>query len=188
MSPKDLPNTLAALFGDAVQAISPGSYQVETAAFRLLVLLSDQQDWLRVLMPIAPASEALPFIEELLEMNFDETQENRYALAQDVMWGIFQQDFGTLSPETLTQAIERLLKLHQQGISEVFRHFTEKRVREIIRVAKRQGQTLESTMQTLSRFYEEGVMGNVADNAEERSVSLEAWRFQMARLWDEVDS
>jgi menaquinone-dependent protoporphyrinogen IX oxidase len=60
-------------------------------------------------------------------------------------------------------------------------------VREIIRVAKRQGQTLESTMKTLSRFYEEGVMGDVADSSDARNVSLEAWRYQMEKLWDEVD-
>jgi hypothetical protein len=42
-------------------------------------------------------------------------------------------------------------------------------------------------MQTLSRFYEEGVMGDVADSSDERSVSLEAWRYQMEKLWDEVD-
>jgi hypothetical protein len=100
---------------------------------------------------------------------------------------VFQQGMGALTPESLTQAIERLVVLHQQGINEAFRMFTEKRVREIIRVAKRQGQTLESTMQTLSRFYEEGVMGDVADSSDERSVSLEAWRYQMEKLWDEVD-
>jgi Tir chaperone protein (CesT) family len=187
MSPKDLPNTLAALFGDAVQALSPGSYQVETEGFRLLVLLSEAQDWLRVLIPIAPSGEALPFLEEILEANFDHTQENRYAIAQDLLWGVFQQGMEALTPESLTQAIERLVVLHQQGINEAFRMFTEKRVREIIRVAKRQGQTLESTMQTLSRFYEEGVMGDVADNSDERSVNLEAWRYQMEKLWDEVD-
>jgi hypothetical protein len=30
-------------------------------------------------------------------------------------------------------------------------------------------------------------MGDVADSSDERSVSLEAWRYQMEKLWDEVD-
>jgi hypothetical protein len=188
MLPQDLPNLLAALWGDAVQTLSPGCYQVETEQFRLLVLLSEDQSWLRVLMPISPAHNVLSFALELLEANFDETQETRYALAQDVLWGVFQHSLAGLSQDDLYLAIQRLIDLHQVGTDQVFRCFVEKRVREIIQVAKQQRQTLEMTLQTLDRFYEEGVMGDVDASAQEREQVLAIWRYQLERLWDEVDS
>jgi hypothetical protein len=188
MSPQELPNLLAALWGDAVQTLSPGCYQVETEQLRLLVLLSEDQSWLRVLVPIAPADNVLPFALELLEANFDQTQESRYALAQDVLWGVFQHSLADLSQDALHLAIQHLINLYQVGTDEVFRCFVEKRVREIIQAAKQQGQSLEMTLQTLDRFYEEGVMGDGSASPQEREQVLATWRYQLERLWDEVDS
>lgn len=73
MTPSDISDQLTELFRGAVAAIAPGSWQVETADFRLLVLLSDDQSWLRILVAIAPAQDARPFLEQLLEANFDST-------------------------------------------------------------------------------------------------------------------
>jgi hypothetical protein len=187
MISQELPNTLAAIFGDAVQTLAPGSYQVETAGFRMLVLLSEEQDWLRVLMPIAPVAEAMPFMEELLEANFDRTLETRYAIHQDLLWGIFQHSLDGLTSDDLTLAIHRVVELHQQGVDDVFSRFAEKRVREIIRAAKQQGQSLEATLQTLDRFYEEGVLGDIADPSDDREETMKSWHNQLARLWDEVE-
>src|SRR3712207_2702740 len=86
MTPQDITQTLTALFADAVQANEPESWQVEMDSFRLLVLLSEDQSWLRSLVTIAPAQEAEPFLAQLLEANFDETQETRYALFQGLLW------------------------------------------------------------------------------------------------------
>lgn len=187
MTPQSLPNTLATLFGDAVQTLAPGSYQIETEGFRLLVLLSEGQDWLRVLLPIAPANEAMPFLEELLEANFDRTLETRYALHQGLLWAVFQHTIDGLTDNDLTLAIHRLVELHQQGIDQVFAVFAEKRVREIIKAAKQQGQTMEATLQTLDRFYEEGVMGDIAESSEAREQTMQSWHHQLERLWDEVE-
>ncbi|MBE9031666.1 hypothetical protein IQ266_18190 [filamentous cyanobacterium LEGE 11480] len=187
MTPQELPNTLAALFGDAVQTLAPGSYQVETEGFRMLVLLSQEQDWLRVLLPVAPAIEAMPFMEELLAANFDRTLETRYALHQDLLWGVFQHGLEGLTEADLGLAIQRLVELHQQGIDQIFATFAEKRVREIIKAAKQQGQTFEATLQTLDRFYEEGVMGDIADAPEEREQMMRSWHHQLERLWDDVE-
>lgn len=187
MTPQELPNTLATLFGDAVQTLAPGSYQVETKGFRMLVLLSEAQDWLRILLPIVPAVEVMPFMEELLEANFDSTLETRYALHQDLLWGIFQHSLVGLTDNDLTLAIQHLAELHQQGIENVFALFAEKRVREIIKAAKQQGHTLEMTIQTLNRFYEEGVMGDIADSSEARDRTMQTWHNQLERLWDEVE-
>ncbi|NJN48881.1 MAG: hypothetical protein HC805_02625 [Alkalinema sp. RL_2_19] len=187
MTPQELPNNLAALFGDAVQTLAPGSYQIETEGFRMLVLLSPEQDWLRVLLPVAPAIEAMPFMEELLEANFDRTLETRYALHQDLLWVTFQHCLEGLTEHDLNLAVHRLVELHQQGIDQVFTSFAQKRVREIIKAAKQQGQSLEATLQTLDRFYEEGVMGDISGPPEEREKMMESWHHQLKRLWDQVE-
>jgi Tir chaperone protein (CesT) family len=187
MTPQELPNSLATLFGDALHTLAPGSYQVETDGFRMLVLLSEDQAWLRVLMPIAPAAEAAPFWEELLEANFAQTLEIRYGMNQGLLWGIYQHSLAGLTTDDLTMALHRLIELHQLGIEQVFGSFAEKRVREIIKAAKQQGQSLDATLKALDRFYEEGVMGDVASSAAERNQTMAAWRHQLERLWDEVE-
>lgn len=186
MIPDDITNALTQQFGSIVQRLEPEAWQVETAKFRLLVLLSQDHTWLRVLVPIAPAQEAQAFTEQLLEANFDATQETRYALHQDVLWGVFQHRLESLATVDLVAAIERLQSLHEKGLSTAFSDLVEVRIRQIIHVAKLQGQSLESTLQTLNHFYEEGVMGNLAQGANSREEVLAAWRRQLERLWPEV--
>lgn len=188
MTPEEIANTLAELFGAAaVQMTEPGAWQIETPEFRLLVLLSQDQSWLRVLTPIAPAQEAQAFLDQLLEANFDETQETRYALNQNVLWGVFQHNRATLAPEDFSSAIARLVFLRQQGLSSSFEQVVESRIRQIIQVAKRQGQSLEITLQTLDRFYREGLLGDLEQGTQSREQVLAAWQRQLERLWPEVE-
>src|SRR3712207_2446448 len=106
MTSSEIADTLKELFDAAsINAVAPGSWQIETANFRLLVMLSDDESWLRVLLPIMPASEAQPFIEQFLEANFDDTQEVRYALQQGVVWGVFQHNSNSLVAEDFRDAI-----------------------------------------------------------------------------------
>lgn len=185
MTPDDISTLLKQLFPQTVAALAPGSWQVETSDFRLLVLLSDDQSWLRVLVPIAPLQDAQPFLSQLLEANFDTTQETRYALHQAVLWGVFQHSRAGLTSEDLTAAIQRLLVLRQAGLDDCFNQLIENRVRQIIRAAKQQGQSLETTLQTLDRFYEEGLMGEMSASPEARQETLAAWKWQLERLWEE---
>jgi hypothetical protein len=187
MTPEEIAETLTQIFGSTVATLAPGSYQVETPDFRLLVLLSDDQSWLRVLIPIAPAQDAEPFLAQLMAANFDETQEARYALHQDVLWGVFQHSRESLMAIDFKAAISRLLALQQQGLNPSFGQFVEKQVRQIILVAKRQGQTLEETMQTLDRLYSEGLMGEMDSGNTAREQTLATWRYQLERLWQEVE-
>ena len=48
----------------------------------------------------------------------------------------------------------RCLGSAEKGLQECFRLFTEKRLRQIIKAAKLQGQTLAATRQNLNRLYE----------------------------------
>jgi hypothetical protein len=186
MIPQDITRTLTALFGEVVKVNEPESWQVEGENLQLLVLLSEDQTWLRALINVASAQEAAPFLTQLLEANFDETQETRYAIFQNVVWGVFQHSLETLTETDFEAALIRLGSLHQKGITDSFSKFAETQVRQIIRAAKLQGQTLEATLQSLERFYEEGVMGDLNAGAAERGEVLGAWRSQLERLWDDV--
>lgn len=183
----ELSTQLTQLFGKQVQQLAAGSWQVDTPDYRLLVLLSEDESWLRVLVPIAPAQDAQPFFEQLLEANFDNTQEARYALQQGVLWAVFQHSAVGLTADDLTAAVERLIDLRLKGLDECFNRLIENRVRQIIRVAKQQGQSLEATLQTLDRFYQEGLMGSMTAGTQAREDTLAAWRYQLERLWSEEE-
>ncbi|MEH2433322.1 MAG: leucine zipper domain-containing protein [Nostoc sp.] len=193
MTPEEIFGTLTELFGTSVVGtlaqpvveIAPGSWQVDTSAFRLLVLLSEDNTWLRVLLPIVPIQEAQPFLEQFLEANFDDTQEVRYALFEGVIYGVFQHNSNTLVGADLSNAINRLVSLHEAGLDNVFNRLIESRIRQIIQVAKQQGQSMQATMQTLERFYAEGLMGEINQSSEAREEVLVAWRRQLERLWNE---
>lgn len=188
MTPEEIASTLKEVFDPVtVQELAPGSWQVETLEFRLLVLLSDDRSWLRVLLPIISAEAANPFLEQLLAANFDDTQEVRYALQQGVVWGVFQHSTESLLRTDLADAIARLVALHQAGLNDVFSQLVETRMRQIILAAKQQGLTLEATLQNLDRFYEEGILGDMEQGARSREETLAAWRRQLERLWQEVE-
>ncbi|MDZ8050358.1 MAG: hypothetical protein RMX68_009565 [Aulosira sp. ZfuVER01] len=188
MTPEEIAGTLTELFGTAdVDAIAPGSWQVENSSFRLLVLLDDDRTWLRVLLPIVPIAAAQAFLEQFLEANFDRTQEVRYALYEGLVWGVFQHKISTLVSADLANAIARLISLHETGLSDVFNRLIENRIRQIIQAAKRQGQSLQSTMQNLERFYTEGLLGEIEQTQEAREQVLAVWRYQLERLWNEIE-
>ncbi|BBD60540.1 hypothetical protein NIES2109_33380 [Nostoc sp. HK-01] len=187
MKPEEIAVTLTELFGaEAVNAIAPGSWQIDSSSFRLLVLLSEDQTWLRVLLPIMPLQEAETFLTQFLEANFDETQEVRYAIYDGVVWGVYHHNSGTLASADLANAIARLISLHKSGLNDVFNRFIENRLRQIIQAAKQQGQSLQTTMQNLDRFYAEGLMGEINQSADDREQVLATWRYQLERLWNEV--
>ncbi|HEY9648257.1 MAG TPA: hypothetical protein V6C88_17905 [Chroococcidiopsis sp.] len=185
MTPETITTTLAALFGDAVQSNEPESWQIEQGNLRLLVLLSEDGTWMRSLASICPAQDAEPYFAQLLEDNFDRTLETRYALYQGVLWAVFQHSLAGLTVDDFKGAIARLSALQRQGLSDSFSQLAETQIRQIIRAAKQQGQTLETTMQTLDRFYQEGVMGDLNQGTEGIEAVLGAWRYQLQRLWNE---
>lgn len=186
MTPADLTHLLTNQFGqELVQKPSEDTWQVETSSFQLLAILSTDFTELRLLIPLIPFPEVKPYLEELLEANFAQTQAVRYAVHQGVLWGVFQHNFTTLALQDCQEAINQLIHLHQQGIDAAFNQLAEKQIRQIIRVSKAQGQTLEATLQNLVRFYEEGMLGGLGQNPQEKEQFLAAWKYQLERLWPE---
>lgn len=185
MTPADIQLFLKTRFGTTLSIIDADSYQVDTPDYRLLVILSAEQTWVRILVPIAPAAEAMTFALEFLSANFDATLEARYALHQDVLWGVWQHSVMGLSMEDLSMAINRSIELKQVGIDRAFRDFATKQVREIVRIAKARGDTRAQTMQTLDRFYAEGMMGDLNASEDSRQETMTAWQYQFDKLWDE---
>jgi hypothetical protein len=188
MKTTEIESTLADLFGATdVNNVASGSWQVETENFRLLILLSDDGSWLRILLPIMPIQEAQPFFEQLLEVNFDDTHSCRYALHQNVVWGVFQHNTNSLTIDDFEDAIAQLISLHEVGLNNVFNNLVESRIRLIVTAAKEQGQSLAATMQNLERFYAEGLMGEMEQSLEARQENITRWRYQLERLWNEEE-
>jgi hypothetical protein len=182
----DISGILTEIFGtEAVTTPTDASWQVDNNQFRLLVLLSETKTWLRLLIPIVAAADAQPYFEQFLAANFETTQQTHYAIHQDVLWGVFQHNLASLTDEDFRSALSTLLSLHRTGLDDCFNQLVEVRVRQIIQAAKTRGQSKESTIQTLERFYQEGMLGGLQQTPQQREQFLSGWRYQLDRLWDE---
>ena len=170
---------------DTVETNNDENWQINNEKVRLLVILSEDKSWLRVLTPIASIMEAQSLLIPLMEANFDATQEVRYALGQNVLWGVFHHNFATLTEEDFVNVVLRMISLVKKGISEAFQQLIEQKIKQIIQASKAQGQSKEATFQTLERFYQEGMLGDLDRNPEERDNFLQAWKMQLNRLWNE---
>ncbi len=189
MTPDQTTQALQDRFGVAAcQRVSDDAWQVEAASLRLLAIRSGAL--LKLMIPLMPAPEAQPFMMQMMEANFDQTQQTRYAVHQDVVWGVFQYDMEALDLFQFQSAIDQLQVLKANGIDELFSLRVEAQVTQIIVAAKQQGQTLEATMKMLDRFYAEGMMGDMGSGAEQKDYqneALTAWRRQLERLWPTVN-
>ena len=170
---------------DRIKHETEDTWQVNNDKMTLLVILSADRSWLRLLTPIASAMEAQSLLPQLLENNFDLTQEARYALAEGVVWGVVHHRLASLTTEDFENAIATLISLAEKGLTDAFYQLIEQRIRQIIQAAKSQGQSLETTYKTLDRLYQEGMLGGVDQNPQEREQFLAAWKYQLERLWNE---
>lgn len=170
---------------DDLEVKDETTWQVTSSDTRLLVLLSTDRSWLRIMVPIASQVEAQPLLSALMEANFDETEELRYALSQDLLWGVFQHDFTSLTPTDFRAVVIKMIALAKKGLSEAFQQLVQQRVKQIIRAAKAQGQSKEATFKNLERFYQEGMLGDLDRDPQEREDFLAAWQRQLERFWDE---
>ena len=187
MNVATLVETLTDLFDAGLSGNASDGWVIQDGDSQLLVLLSEDQSWLRVLISIATEREASQYFQQILKANFDDTQETRYAIANEVLWGVYQHDLESLTEVGIKRAIARLIYLKQQGLKDCFQATVEDQVRQIIWASKKQGQSLEATIQTLERFYAEGMLGGLEQPKDEKEAFLKAWRYQLQRLWNEVE-
>ena len=159
-------------------------WQIEHDGMTLLIILSEDKSWLRILTAIAPLQEIQPLLIPILEANFENTGEIRYALAENVLWAVYHHRIASLVEEDFCQAINSLVSLAKQGLSGLFKQLMEKRILAIIKASKHRGQTKTNTYQTLERFYQEGILGGMDQTPEQREMFLAAWKHQLDRLWD----
>ncbi len=188
MTPDTVTQVLSDFFPDAqIDQPDRKTWKVHKPEERFHLLVSTSKDgkYLRAFVPIAPQNEAEPYYEKLLEYNFSENKLVRYAVNQGLMWGAFKYPIGILEPQQLHEALEELQGLHKQNLSPFFNQLAEDKVREIVAAAKAQGQTMEMTMQTISRFYDEGIMGGLDQDPRQQQQALIAWQYQLERLWNE---
>lgn len=186
MAPDEITVALSDRFGSQhCQQIPPDAWQVDKDGQRLLVIISDP--WVKLMIPIVPIAEAQSFIPQMMEANFDQTQEARYAFHQDVVWGIFQYDLAALDAVQFESAISRLSTLNANGVDGFFSQMVETQVTQIIVASKKQGKSLDDTLKTLDRFYAEGMMGDMSSQDGYQQNALSAWRRQLERLWPTVE-
>lgn len=189
MKNSDISLVLAELFdSDDIEHEVEEAWQVKNTEIHLLIISSADNSWLRLLTPIAAVSEAQSLLPQLLEDNFDQTLEVRYAINQDVLWGVFHHRLASLTTEDFESAIASLQGLANKGLSGSFNQLIEKQIIQIVKAAKAQGQSLESTYQTIDRFYQEGVMGGIDQDPNQREQFLSAWKSQLERLWSEIEA
>jgi hypothetical protein len=186
VTPENIQTFLTNRFGTTLKIVDTDSYQVETPDYRLLIILSAQQSWIRILVPIAPAADAMTFMEEFLSANFDATLETRYAINQEVLWGVWQHSVAGLTTEDLNTAIDHSIDLKRVGVDRAFQDFSTKQVKAIVSIAKKRGDTLAQTMQTLDRFYAEGILGDLGATEDIRQEMMTAWQYQLERLWNQA--
>ncbi|MEM9137310.1 MAG: hypothetical protein AAGB01_08175 [Cyanobacteria bacterium P01_F01_bin.42] len=153
----------------------------------MVMLLSEEDSWLRLMVPISSVSQAQPFLQELLELNFEATTIVKYAIAQQMLWAVFNHPLASLQEADVAIALERLIALREQGLSNCFEIHADRQVSLIIAASKRQGLTLESTLQNLERFYREGIIGDLSDTDATIQLTLDRWRSRLERLWSEDD-
>ena len=170
-----------------IEQESNDTWQIKQDNLRLLVILSEDHSWLRILVPIVSASEAQPFLSQLLAANFEATQEVRYAIEQNVLWGVFFHRLDSLMADDFCSAIALLISLKEKGLADSFQQLIEQRIRQIVKAAKLQGQSLEATFKTLERYYQEGMLGGIDQKPQEREQFLAAWKYQLERFWSEVE-
>lgn len=188
MNIADIPPILESIFASQdIKHDVAEAWQVKNSQLHLLIIISEDHSWLRLLTPIATASEAQSLLPQLLEDNFNVTQEVRYALNQNVLWGVFHHRLASLTTEDFKNAIAALVNLVEKGLSASFSQLIEKQIIQIVKAAKAQGQSLESTYQTINRLYQEGVMGGVDQDPAQREQFLAAWKAQLERLWAEIE-
>ncbi|MGK7946578.1 MAG: hypothetical protein AB4058_19140 [Microcystaceae cyanobacterium] len=186
MTPTDLTILLTEQFkAQTVEKPSPDTWRIETDQFIFLAILAKDFKELRLLIPLFAVAEATPYLTTLLEANFEQTQLVRYAINQEVVWAVFNHALDSLTVDDCQTAIAQLLTLHQQGINVAFNQMAQQQLRQIIQAAKAQGQTLEATLQNVTRLYEEGILGGLDQDSQEKEQFLAAWRYQLERLWEE---
>ncbi len=159
-------------------------WQIDHDGMTILIILSEDKSWLRILTAIAPLQEVQPLLIPILEANFENTGEIRYALAENVLWAVYHHRVASLLEKDFCYAIDSLVSLAEQGLSGFFKQLMEKRILAVIKASKLQGQTKIATYQTLERFYQEGILGGIDQTPEQREMFLTAWKHQLDRLWD----
>lgn len=189
MELREIKPVLTEIFPDsAVEMPSETAWQVELSFTRLLLVASDDGAWLRLMMPLAPQAEAQDVLEALLALNFDLTQTVHYALHEEVLWAVFLHRLASLTAMDLQIAIQHAAECFQHWQEDTFLQTTDKQLRQIVKAAKQQGQTLEATLQNIDRFYQEGILGDLAQTPEEREKMLAAWRSRLQQHWERLEA
>ncbi len=89
-----------------------GAIRTQIETFNVYLVSDDTYDRMQILMPIAYA-EGLDAraLTALLEANFQNTLDARYAISEGVVQGVYLHPISTLTPEMIRSALEQVVNL-----------------------------------------------------------------------------
>ncbi len=113
MTPQQIDQLLRQRY-PTIEAHEGERWQVQTGGQRLVVLSDAETDRVRVLVPVAQVDEPDPgTLLRLLEANFADTLDARYAVFNGVLWAVFVAPLGGLDEHAFEQALGQVLELAQ---------------------------------------------------------------------------
>jgi hypothetical protein len=102
------------VFASQVAAIEgpPGAIRTKVDDFNVYLVSDPDADRMQIMMPISMA-EGLDrrVLNVLLEANFQNTLDARYAISEGVVYGIYLHPISTLTPEMIRSALEQVVRL-----------------------------------------------------------------------------
>lgn len=184
MLPNDIIPTLAAALNSPVQRIQPGFWQVNTSNFPVIVLLTQDQTWLRLKLPLVSVLESPESVEELLHAySFLVSQDAHYMQYQQQWWAVYHYCLELLNPQDFSVTAAQLVERHQNCLLDHFQSVANDHLCHLIEISKRQGRSLPATLQTLEYLYREYLIGELLEDEQDQQAILAEWRAKIRHFW-----
>lgn len=188
MLPNNIIPILATALKSPVQRIQPGFWQVNTPNFPVLVLLTQDQTWLRLKLPLVFVLESPESVAELLHTYFFlVSQDAHYVQAQQQWWTVYRYRLASLNPQDFAVTVAQLVARHQKCLLGHLQSVANDRLCHLIEISKRQGRSLPTTLQTLEYVYREHLFGELLEDEQEREAVLAEWQAKIRQFWSEVE-
>lgn len=97
---------LVAVVDAEAKTLSPTAWQFRVEGREVMLVSDPAADRMRIMTPIAPADGLEPaMLLRLMQANFDSALDARYAVAQNLLWGVFVHPLSSLSDRQLLSGL-----------------------------------------------------------------------------------
>ncbi|MEM8829997.1 MAG: hypothetical protein AAGE96_11645 [Cyanobacteria bacterium P01_G01_bin.19] len=183
---EDITPTLQIILNSEVHEIGPDTWGGTTSNFHLLVMLSENQTKLQILLPLIPVST--PDHQEVVAAYASLFSTASYTVLENMLWAVFQYPLELTDAEELTKTLPSLFKRHDRFLIDYLQSVADKQMRRIIQMSKQSGRSLDATLQFLEYTYRENLLGELLEEDKQgREAVLTQWRSKMIRFWEAED-